>query len=91
MPDRTDYRANLLAVLTRRELNRVAARLSDELRLAYVEDRPGEWIEGVYRRPVELASGRYALMAIGAEGGNGWLHGTGLLMAASLRPEPEAV
>jgi type IV secretory pathway VirD2 relaxase len=60
--DRTVYRANLLAVLTRRELNRVAGQLSDELRLAYAEARPSERIEGVYRRPVELASGRYALI-----------------------------
>lgn len=56
------YRTNLLAILQRRELNRVAGQLSGELGLAYVEARPGERIEGVYRRPVELASGRYALI-----------------------------
>jgi type IV secretory pathway VirD2 relaxase len=56
------YRANLLAVLRRREMNRVAGQLSDELGLSYAEAKPGQRIEGIYRRPVELASGRYALI-----------------------------
>jgi type IV secretory pathway VirD2 relaxase len=60
--DRTVYRANLLATLTRRELNRTAGQFAQELGLAYAEARPGERIEGVYRRPVDLASGRYALI-----------------------------
>ncbi|ROT93450.1 DUF3363 domain-containing protein [Altererythrobacter sp. FM1] len=59
---RVIYRANLLATLRRREMNRVAGQLSDELGLDYTEARPGERIEGVYRRPVELASGRHALI-----------------------------
>ncbi|WP_176597224.1 relaxase/mobilization nuclease RlxS [Sphingobium sp. 15-1] len=60
--DNIVIRANLLATLRRRELARVAGQLSDELGLAYAEARPGERIEGVYRRPVDLASGRYALI-----------------------------
>lgn len=59
---RVVYRANLLAVLRRREMNRIAGQLSDELGLSYAEAKPGERIEGIYRRPVELASGRYALI-----------------------------
>ena len=59
---RVMVRANLLSTLRRRELNRIAGQLSDQLGLAYTEARPGERIEGVYRRPVELASGRYALV-----------------------------
>jgi len=59
---RVIYRANLLAVLRRREMNRVAGQLSDELGLSYAEAKPGQRIEGIYRRPVELASGRYALI-----------------------------
>jgi type IV secretory pathway VirD2 relaxase len=59
---RVVIRANLLAVLRRRELNRIAGQLSDELGLAYADAKPGERIEGIYRRPVELASGRYALI-----------------------------
>lgn len=43
-------------------MNRVAGQLSDELGLSYAEARRGERIEGIYRRPVELASGRYALI-----------------------------
>jgi len=46
----------------RRELTRVASHLSDEFGLAYAEARPGERIEGTYRRRLALASGRYALI-----------------------------
>jgi type IV secretory pathway VirD2 relaxase len=60
--DRVVYRADLLARLRRRELLRVAGQLSGELGLPYADTRPGERIEGIYRRPVELASGRFALI-----------------------------
>ncbi|MEQ8393689.1 MAG: relaxase/mobilization nuclease RlxS [Gammaproteobacteria bacterium] len=56
------YRANLLGLLRRRELTRVAGQLSDELGLRYTEPKPGERIEGTYRRRLDLASGRYALI-----------------------------
>lgn len=56
------YRENLLAVLARRELNRIAGQFSDELGLGYAEARPGGRIDGIHRRPVELASGRYGLI-----------------------------
>ena len=59
---RTVYRSNLLVLLRRRELSRVAGQLSDELGLAYTEARRGEPIEGIYRRRIDLASGRYALI-----------------------------
>ncbi|WP_375188504.1 relaxase/mobilization nuclease RlxS [Sphingobium yanoikuyae] len=59
---RVMVRANLLSTLRRRELNRITGQLSDQLGLAYTEPRPGERIDGIYRRPVELASGRYALI-----------------------------
>lgn len=55
-------RSNLLATLRRRELTRVAGQLADELGLSYAEAKSGERIEGIYRRPVDLASGRYALI-----------------------------
>lgn len=55
-------RANLLSTLRRRELARMGRQLSDQLGLAYVEAKHGSAIEGIYRRPVELASGRYALI-----------------------------
>ena len=60
--DQIVYRANLLNVLRRRELNRVGGQLSKELGLAYAETRPGERVEGIYRRHVHLVSGRFALI-----------------------------
>ncbi|PWB83743.1 MAG: conjugal transfer protein TraI [Methylocystaceae bacterium] len=59
---RVAYRADMLAVLRRRELIRVAGQLSEQLGLAYVEARPGEQIEGALRRSVELASGKFAVV-----------------------------
>jgi hypothetical protein len=60
--DRIVYRANMLGILRRRELNRVAGQLSGELGLSYVEIRSGEKVEGVFRRHVDLASGRFAVI-----------------------------
>jgi type IV secretory pathway VirD2 relaxase len=60
--DRVIYRANMLALLRRRELARVGAQLSAELGLHYAQPYPGERIEGIYRRRLDLASGRYALI-----------------------------
>ena len=59
---RTVYRSNLLVLLRRRELSRVAGQLSDELGVAYADAKRGEPIEGIYRRRIDLASGRYALI-----------------------------
>jgi hypothetical protein len=56
------YRANMLALLRQRELARVGAQLSGELDLQYAETRPGARVEGVYRRRLDLASGRFALI-----------------------------
>jgi type IV secretory pathway VirD2 relaxase len=60
--DRVIYRGNMLALLRRRELARVGAQLSAELGLNYAEPYPGERIEGIYRRRLDLASGRFALI-----------------------------
>ena len=60
--DRTLYRANMLGLLRRRELARVGAQLSDELGLHYAEIVQGERIEGTYRRRLDLASGRFAVI-----------------------------
>ncbi|MBI2741045.1 MAG: relaxase/mobilization nuclease and DUF3363 domain-containing protein [Rhodospirillales bacterium] len=65
--DRVIYRANLLGLLRRRELVRVGAQLSSELGLPYAEARPGGRIEGTYRRRLDLASGRFALIDKGRE------------------------
>jgi len=52
----------MLGSLRRRELNRVVGQLSGELGLNYVETKSGEKVEGVYRRHVDLASGRFAVI-----------------------------
>jgi len=59
---RVILRSNLLSTLRRRELTRIGGQLADQLGLAYTEARTGERIDGIYRGPVELASGRYALI-----------------------------
>jgi len=59
---RTVYRRNLLATLQRRELLRVAGQLSDELGRPFVEAQNGALIEGRLVRPVEMVSGRHALI-----------------------------
>jgi type IV secretory pathway VirD2 relaxase len=60
--DRVVYRANMLAILRRRELSRVAGQLSEQLGLAHVEARSREPVEGTLRCSVELASGKYAVI-----------------------------
>ena len=60
--DSTIYRANMLGILRRRELTRVAGQLSRELGLDYAEVGQGGRIEGIYRRSIELASGRFAVI-----------------------------
>jgi len=60
--DRIVYRANLLGILRRRELARVAGQLSGDLGLSYVETKSREKVEGIYRRHVDLASGRFAVI-----------------------------
>ncbi|KZD07359.1 relaxase/mobilization nuclease RlxS [Oceanibaculum pacificum] len=60
--DRIVYRANMLGILRRRELTRVADQLSGELGLQYAESELGQRIEGVYRRRLDLASGRFAVI-----------------------------
>jgi type IV secretory pathway VirD2 relaxase len=53
---------NALDQLRRRELLRVAVELSSEVGRDFVEARGGEQIEGVLRRPIDMVSGRYALI-----------------------------
>ena len=60
--DTVVYRAGLLARLHRRDLIAVAEGLARETGRDFSEARPGQRIEGVYRRPVELAAGRFALI-----------------------------
>jgi hypothetical protein len=61
------YRANLLRTLRSRELARAGAQLSDELGLAFTETRPGNRVDGVYRKPIDLISGRFAVVTRGRD------------------------
>jgi type IV secretory pathway VirD2 relaxase len=56
------FRPDLVAVLRRRELRRVARQLSDELGLRFAETQPGDAVDGILRRHVDLASGRFAVV-----------------------------
>lgn len=66
LADETDgvvtYRPDMIAALQRRELLRVAGQLSDELKMPFAEIPAGARVEGIYRRPVDLISGRFALI-----------------------------
>ena len=59
---RVVYRGDMLDTLRRRELVRVAGQLSDELCLGYVETGKGDRVEGFYRRAIDLASGKFAII-----------------------------
>ncbi len=59
---RTVYRPNMLASLQRRELLCVASQLSDEIGKPFAEARPEEPIKGRLVRPVDMTSGRHALV-----------------------------
>jgi type IV secretory pathway VirD2 relaxase len=52
----------MLEVLRRRELMRVAGQLSRELGVGFVEAEPGIPIEGTYRRSVQVGTARMALI-----------------------------
>ena len=56
------YRANMIAMLQRRELLRIAGQLSDELDKPFVEATAGARIEGRLSRMIEMTSGRYTLI-----------------------------
>lgn len=60
-------RPGSLAALRQRELSAAAAQLSGELGLSFVPAVDGERIEGVLRRRVDLASGRFALVENGRD------------------------
>lgn len=53
---------DMVEKLRTRELQRIARQLSRELGLGYIEAAPGDPIEGIYRRPVQVGSARMALI-----------------------------
>ncbi|API57889.1 conjugal transfer protein TraI [Tardibacter chloracetimidivorans] len=58
----TTFPNGMIATLQRRELLRVAGQLADELKMPFGEAVEGTRIDGVYRRSVDLVSGRFALI-----------------------------
>ncbi|WP_163266246.1 relaxase/mobilization nuclease RlxS [Chelativorans alearense] len=65
--DRIIYRVSMMVTLRRRELARVAGKLSEQLGLAHVETRSGEPVEGRLRCSLQLASGKYAVIEMSHE------------------------
>ena len=59
---RIAYARNLSQTLERRELAEVAARIAGETGLGYAEIKPGDRLNGTYRRMLTLSSGRFALI-----------------------------
>jgi type IV secretory pathway VirD2 relaxase len=60
--DSIRYRANLMAILQRRELTRTARQLAHELGLDFAEARQGEAVGGKLARSVTVGDQRYALV-----------------------------
>ena len=58
----TTFSNGMIAALQRRELLRVAGQLADEVNMPFREAAEGARIEGVYRRSVDLVSGRFAVI-----------------------------
>lgn len=58
----TVYRRGMLGTLQRRELLRIAGEISEALGKPFSEASNGARIDGVFVRPVEMASGRHALI-----------------------------
>jgi hypothetical protein len=56
------YRANLLRTLRERELQSVGGRLAEQIGRPYVFQSAGRRVEGVYRRRLDLISGRFAMI-----------------------------
>lgn len=55
-------KAGLLATLRARELERVADNVSAQTGASFSDAKPGELVQGVYQRRVDLASGRFAMI-----------------------------
>jgi type IV secretory pathway VirD2 relaxase len=60
--DGVRYRRNLLRLLRQRDLAAAGERLAKETRMTFVETPDGSRAEGVYRRSVQLSSGKFAML-----------------------------
>lgn len=60
--DVTRYRRNMLQLLRQRELERIINTLETETGIAHSKPYPGERIEGIYRRSVNVGDAKYAFI-----------------------------
>ena len=60
--DQIRFARGLIDKLRQHELEAVAARLVEKTGLAHSPSSPGEYVAGIYRERVTLASGRYAMI-----------------------------
>lgn len=65
--ERVTFRAGLLTKLEKRELARVTAGIRQETGLEFAPAEPGARVDGVVRRRIDLASGRFAMIDNGRE------------------------
>jgi hypothetical protein len=56
------YQGGVLKTLENREVMKVAASITEETGKTFQQAKKGDKIEGTYSKPIELASGRYALI-----------------------------
>jgi hypothetical protein len=59
---RVEFARDLINTLRRRELDAAAAKLADETGLARRPSGDGEYVAGIFRQWVPLASGRFAMI-----------------------------
>ncbi len=58
----TIYQRGLLKNLEQREVAKVAKNISSEIGKTFRQTKKGDNVEGIYSKPIELASGKYALI-----------------------------
>ncbi len=56
------YQRNLLRLLRRRELAAAGQKIAKETGLDFAEAQDGDRIDGLYKRPIRLASGKFAVI-----------------------------
>jgi hypothetical protein len=60
--DRVIFASGLIDTLRQRELEATASRLTTETGLAHTPSGQGDYVAGIYRQRVTLASGRFAMI-----------------------------
>jgi len=58
----TSYQRGILKNLEQREVNKQAANISSQIGKTFKRTQKGDKIDGIYSKPVELVSGKYALI-----------------------------